>query len=54
VGILSAFKLWIQDDKTFQASSDIIMLFSNFLIAAITLLYPKNKELFGRSEPFTC
>jgi hypothetical protein len=36
MGCFSAFKLWIQDDKTFQASSDIIMLFSNFLIAAIT------------------
>jgi len=36
MGCFSAFKLWIQDDKTFQATSDIIMLFSNFLIAAIT------------------
>jgi hypothetical protein len=36
MGCFSAFKLWIQDDRTFQASSDIIMLFSNFLIAAIT------------------
>ena len=36
MGCFSAFKLWIQDDKTFQASSDIIMLFSNFMIAAIT------------------
>ena len=36
MGCFSAFKLWIQDDKIFQASSDIIMLFSNFLIAAIT------------------
>jgi hypothetical protein len=36
MGCFSAFKLWIQDDKTFQASTDIIMLFSNFLIAAIT------------------
>lgn len=36
MGCFSAFKLWVQDDKTFQASSDIIMLFSNFLIAAIT------------------
>ena len=36
MGCFSAFKLWIQDDRTFQATSDIIMLFSNFLIAAIT------------------
>ena len=36
MGCFSAFKLWIQDDKSFQATSDIIMLFSNFLIAAIT------------------
>ena len=36
MGCFSAFKLWIQDDKTFQATSDVIMLFSNFLIAAIT------------------
>jgi len=36
MGCFSAFKLWVQDDRTFQASSDIIMLFSNFLIAAIT------------------
>lgn len=36
MGCFSAFKLWVQDDRTFQATSDIIMLFSNFLIAAIT------------------
>jgi len=36
MGCFSAFKLWIQDNRTFQATSDIIMLFSNFLIAAIT------------------
>ena len=36
MGCFSAFKLWIQDDRTFQATSDIIMLFFNFLIAAIT------------------
>jgi len=36
MGCFSAFKLWVQDDRTFQAASDIIMLFSNFLIAAIT------------------
>ena len=36
MGCFSAFKLWVQDDRVFQATSDIIMLFSNFLIAAIT------------------
>jgi hypothetical protein len=36
MGCFSAFKLWVQDDRMFQATSDIIMLFSNFLIAAIT------------------
>jgi len=36
MGCFSAFKLWVQDDKTFQATSDIIMLFSNFIIAAVT------------------
>jgi phage host-nuclease inhibitor protein Gam len=36
MGCFSAFKLWAQDDRVFQATSDIIMLFSNFLIAAIT------------------
>jgi len=36
LGFFSAFKLWLQDEVLFQSISNIIMLFSNFLIAALT------------------
>lgn len=36
LSIFAGFKLWIQDNRVFQSAGDIVMLFSNFLIAAIT------------------
>lgn len=36
LGFFSAFKLWLQDEVLFQSVSNIIMLFSNFFIAALT------------------
>jgi hypothetical protein len=36
LGFFSAFKLWLQDEILFQSISNIIMLFSNFFIAALT------------------
>ncbi len=36
LGFFSAFKLWLQDEVLFQSISNIIMLFSNFFIAALT------------------
>lgn len=36
LSIFAGFKLWIQDNKAFQSASDITMLFSNFIVAAIT------------------
>ena len=36
LGLLSAIKLWLGDDKSFQIASDLVMLFSNFIIAALT------------------
>jgi hypothetical protein len=36
MSIFAGFKLWLGDDKLFQNYSDLTMLISNFLIAAIT------------------
>jgi hypothetical protein len=36
LGFFSAFKLWLPDEVLFQSVSNIIMLFSNFFIAALT------------------
>ena len=36
LSIFAGFKLWVQDNRVFQSTGDIVMLFSNFLIAAIT------------------
>ena len=36
MSIFAGFKLWHGDDKSFQSYSDLTMLISNFLIAAIT------------------
>lgn len=36
MSIFAGFKLWLGDDKSFQSYSDITMLISNFLIAAVT------------------
>ena len=36
MSIFAGFKLWLGDDKSFQSYSDLTMLISNFLIAAIT------------------
>ena len=36
MSIFAGFKLWLGDDKAFQSYSDITMLISNFLIAAVT------------------
>ena len=36
LSIFAGFKLWIQDNKSFQNAGDIVMLFSNFIVAAIT------------------
>ena len=36
MSIFAGFKLWQGDDKSFQSYSDLTMLISNFLIAAIT------------------
>jgi len=38
LSIFSGFKLWIQNDTTFQSSSDIFMMVSNFIVAAITTM----------------
>ncbi len=38
LSIFSGFKLWIQDDKVFQSTSDIIMMVSNFAIAGVTTM----------------
>ena len=38
LSLFSGFKLWIQDDKVFQSTSDIIMMVSNFAIAGITTM----------------
>ena len=38
LSIFSGFKLWVQDDKVFQSTSDIIMMVSNFAIAGITTM----------------
>jgi nitrate reductase NapAB chaperone NapD len=38
LSIFSGFKLWIQDDKVFQYTSDIIMMVSNFAIAGVTTM----------------
>lgn len=36
LGFFSAFKLWLPNEMIFQSASNIIMLFSNFFIAALT------------------
>ena len=36
LGFFSAFKLWLPNENLFQSVSNIIMLFSNFFIAALT------------------
>ena len=36
MSIFAGFKLWLGDDKSFQNYSDLTMLISNFVIAAIT------------------
>jgi hypothetical protein len=36
LGFFSAFKLWLPNEIIFQSASNIIMLFSNFFIAALT------------------
>jgi hypothetical protein len=38
LSIFAGFKLWVPDDKTFQNSSNIIMLISNLVIAGITTM----------------
>lgn len=38
LSIFSGFKLWIQNDMTFQSASDIFMMISNFAVAAITTM----------------
>lgn len=38
LSIFSGFKLWLQDDKIFQNSSDIFMMISNFAIAGMTTM----------------
>lgn len=36
LGFFSAFKLWLPNENLFQSVSNVIMLFSNFFIAALT------------------
>ena len=36
LSIFSGFKLWIDNDQVFRSASDITMMISNFLVAAIT------------------
>ncbi len=38
LGIFSGFKIWINNDKTFQVTSDIMLMFLNFTVALITSL----------------
>ncbi len=38
LSIFSGFKLWMDNDKIFQSTSDIIMLVSNFVVAGITTM----------------
>lgn len=38
LSLFSGFKLWIQDDKVFQSSSDIMMMLSNLAVAGITTM----------------
>ncbi len=38
LSIFSGFKLWMENDKVFQSTSDIIMLVSNFVVAGITTM----------------
>jgi len=38
LSIFAGFKLWVQNDKVFQSTSDIIMLVSNLVIAGITTM----------------
>lgn len=38
LSLFSGFKLWIQDDKVFQSTSDIIMMLSNLAIAGVTTM----------------
>lgn len=38
LSLFSGFKLWIQDDKVFQSTSDIIMMLSNLAVAGVTTM----------------
>lgn len=38
LGIFSGFKLWIDNDKVFQISSNIILMLLNFIVALITAI----------------
>jgi hypothetical protein len=38
LSIFSGFKLWMENDKVFQSTSDVIMLVSNFVVAGITTM----------------
>jgi hypothetical protein len=38
LSIFSGFKLWLQDDKVFQNTSDVFMMISNFAIAGMTTM----------------
>lgn len=38
LSLFSGFKLWIQNDKVFQSTSDIIMMLSNLAVAGVTTM----------------
>lgn len=38
LSLFSGFKLWIQDDKVFQSTSDVIMMLSNLAVAGVTTM----------------
>jgi len=38
LSLFSGFKLWIQNDKIFQSTSDIIMMLSNLAVAGVTTM----------------
>lgn len=45
LGILSAIKLWLGNEFHFQVATDLVMLFSNFIVAAVTSFSRKDDNL---------